>query len=184
MRETAHYLAVGAVSLMHTIDPDIVLFGGGMIAAGQPFLEDIRADIRTMAFPVPAAKTPHRVSRSSAAKPDSSALPGVPRSRFIDRRRINTVADLTYFADFKNVSRPPGVAGGGAGVEQRSGCVVGGGSSNVSVATQRLKIVGLFGRGVLECFAGFGQATDPDRHAALDQQPFRQWSRVFECCRK
>jgi len=34
MRETAHYLAVGAVCLMHTIDPDIVLFGGGMIAAG------------------------------------------------------------------------------------------------------------------------------------------------------
>ncbi len=57
MRETAHYLAVGAVSLMHTIDPDIVLFGGGMIAAGQPFLDAIRADIRTMAFPVPAAKT-------------------------------------------------------------------------------------------------------------------------------
>ena len=46
MRETARYLAVGAVSLMHTIDPDIVLFGGGMIAAGQPFLENIRADIR------------------------------------------------------------------------------------------------------------------------------------------
>lgn len=30
MRETAHYLAVGAVCLMHTIDPDIILFGGGM----------------------------------------------------------------------------------------------------------------------------------------------------------
>jgi glucokinase len=57
MRETAHYLAVGAVSLMHTIDPDIVLFGGGMIAAGLGFLEDIRADIRSMAFPVPAART-------------------------------------------------------------------------------------------------------------------------------
>jgi glucokinase len=57
MRETAHYLAVGAVTLMHTIDPDIVLFGGGMIAAGAPFLEDIRAGIRAMAFPVPAAKT-------------------------------------------------------------------------------------------------------------------------------
>jgi glucokinase len=57
MRETAHYLAVGAVSLMHTIDPDIVLFGGGMIAAGHSLLEDIRSDIRSMAFPVPAAKT-------------------------------------------------------------------------------------------------------------------------------
>ena len=42
---------------MHKIDPDLVLFGGGMIAAGQPFLDAIRADIRKMAFPVPAAKT-------------------------------------------------------------------------------------------------------------------------------
>jgi glucokinase len=57
MRETAHYLAVGAVSLMHTIDPDIVVFGGGMIAAGAPFLEDIRGGIRAMAFPIPAART-------------------------------------------------------------------------------------------------------------------------------
>jgi glucokinase len=51
MRETARYLAVGAVCLMHTIDPDIVLFSGGMIAAGPSFLEDIRTDIRAMAFP-------------------------------------------------------------------------------------------------------------------------------------
>ena len=57
MRETAHYLAVGAVSLMHTIDPDLVLFGGGMINAGESLLEDIRGDVRQMAFPIPAAKT-------------------------------------------------------------------------------------------------------------------------------
>jgi glucokinase len=57
VRETAHYLAVGAVSLMHTIDPDVVLFSGGMIAAGPSFLDAIREDIRAMAFPVPAAKT-------------------------------------------------------------------------------------------------------------------------------
>jgi glucokinase len=57
MRETAHYLAVGAVCVMHTIDPDLVLFGGGMIAAGQAFLDNIRRDIREMAFPVPAART-------------------------------------------------------------------------------------------------------------------------------
>ena len=56
MRETAHYLAVGAVCLMHTIDPDIVLFGGGMIAAGRPFLDNIRNDIKAMAFPT-LAKT-------------------------------------------------------------------------------------------------------------------------------
>jgi glucokinase len=57
MRETAYFLAVGAVSLMHTIDPDLVLFGGGMINAGESFLEAIRQDVRRMAFPVPGAKT-------------------------------------------------------------------------------------------------------------------------------
>ena len=57
MSETARYLAVGATNLMHTIDPDIVLFGGGMIAAGTPFLDEIRTEIRRIAFPVPAAQT-------------------------------------------------------------------------------------------------------------------------------
>ena len=56
VRDTAHYLAVGTVSLMHTIDPDLVLFGGGMINAGQPLLDAIRQDVRRMAFPIPAAR--------------------------------------------------------------------------------------------------------------------------------
>jgi glucokinase len=56
MRDTARYLAVGAVCLMHTIDPDIVLFSGGMIAAGQVFLDAIRQHIKAMAFPTPAQK--------------------------------------------------------------------------------------------------------------------------------
>lgn len=57
MRETARYLAVGAVNLMHAIDPDIILFGGGMIASGPKFLEDIRAGVREMALPIPAERT-------------------------------------------------------------------------------------------------------------------------------
>src|SRR5262249_59397882 len=57
MRDTAHYLAVGAISLIHTIDPDLVLFGGGMINAGQSLLDEIRQDVRRMAFPIPAART-------------------------------------------------------------------------------------------------------------------------------
>ena len=57
MAETARYLAVGASNLMHTIDPDIVLFAGGMIAAGPSFLEQIRAEVHRVAFPVPAALT-------------------------------------------------------------------------------------------------------------------------------
>lgn len=55
--ETAFYLAVGAANLMHVIDPDMVVYGGGMIAAGEPFLNRIRHHIRQVALPVPAEKT-------------------------------------------------------------------------------------------------------------------------------
>ncbi len=61
--DTAFYLAVGAVNLMHIIDPDMIVFGGGMIAAGEPFLERIRGHVREMAFPVPAAKTQVRYAQ-------------------------------------------------------------------------------------------------------------------------
>lgn len=57
MNETAYYLAVGATCLMHTIDPDVVLFGGGMIAAGPPFLATIQQHVHKLAFPIPAART-------------------------------------------------------------------------------------------------------------------------------
>jgi len=54
--ETAFFLAVGTTNVLHTIDPDMVLFGGGMIAAGEKFLERIRHHVREIAFPVPAEK--------------------------------------------------------------------------------------------------------------------------------
>ncbi len=57
MRETARYLGVGATSLMHTIDPDIIVFGGGMIGAGLPFLEQIRSVVQQIAFPLPSKET-------------------------------------------------------------------------------------------------------------------------------
>jgi glucokinase len=57
VEDTAFYLAVAATNMMHTIDPDMVVFGGGMIAAGETFLERIRRHVRELAFPVPAAKT-------------------------------------------------------------------------------------------------------------------------------
>src|SRR5437868_2807219 len=63
VEETAYYLAVGATNMMHTIDPDMVVFGGGMIAAGEGFLDRIRRHIRQLAFPVPAAKTQIRYAQ-------------------------------------------------------------------------------------------------------------------------
>jgi glucokinase len=63
VEDTAFYLAVGATNLMHTIDPDMVVFGGGMIAAGPSFLERIREHVRMLAFPVPAQKTEIRYAQ-------------------------------------------------------------------------------------------------------------------------
>ena len=57
VEDTAFYLAVGAMNLMHIIDPDVVVLAGGMIAAGEGLLERIRGHVRKLAFPVPAAKT-------------------------------------------------------------------------------------------------------------------------------
>jgi glucokinase len=55
--DTAFYLAVGAVNLMHTIDPDVVVFSGGMINAGDFLLDRIRNYVAENALPVPAEKT-------------------------------------------------------------------------------------------------------------------------------
>lgn len=61
--DTAMYMGIGVVTLMHTIDPDGVVLGGAMTFGGNQselgrrFLERIRQEVRKRAFPVPAAKT-------------------------------------------------------------------------------------------------------------------------------
>jgi len=54
--ETAYYLAIGTTNVLHTIDPDMVAFAGGMTAAGDAFLNRIRHYVHELAFPVPAEK--------------------------------------------------------------------------------------------------------------------------------
>jgi glucokinase len=63
VEDTAYYLAVGAVNLMHIINPDMIVYGGGMIAAGDGFLSRIRHHVGEMAFPVPAARTEIRYAQ-------------------------------------------------------------------------------------------------------------------------
>ncbi|HEY4308629.1 MAG TPA: ROK family protein [Pirellulales bacterium] len=61
--ETARYLAVGVVNLMHTIDPNGIVLGGAMTFGGHEkplgknFLETVRSEVRRRAFPVLAEKT-------------------------------------------------------------------------------------------------------------------------------
>jgi glucokinase len=57
VEETAFYLAVAVTSMLHTINPNVVVFAGGMIAAGAGFLEMIRRHVRELAFPVPGERT-------------------------------------------------------------------------------------------------------------------------------
>jgi glucokinase len=61
--DTARYLAVGIVTLMHTIDPDGVVLGGAMTFGGhnsplgRQFLHRIREEVRHRAFPILAQQT-------------------------------------------------------------------------------------------------------------------------------
>src|SRR5262245_13521118 len=57
VEETAFFLALGASNAMHVINPDMVVFGGGMIDAGPWFLDLIKSHVPKVAFPVPAEKT-------------------------------------------------------------------------------------------------------------------------------
>lgn len=60
--ETARYVGVGAVTLMHTIDPHGVVLGGAMTfgghetALGRRFLDEVRAEVQRRAFPVLAQR--------------------------------------------------------------------------------------------------------------------------------
>lgn len=65
--DAAYALAVGATCMMHTIDPEMILFGGGVsVAAGHSFLDSIRSTIQKIAFPIPAQQT--RIEYASLAE--------------------------------------------------------------------------------------------------------------------
>ncbi len=61
--ETARYMGMGVVNLMHTIDPAGVLLGGAMTFGGnetelgRKFLQRIRDEVKLRAFPVLAERT-------------------------------------------------------------------------------------------------------------------------------
>jgi glucokinase len=61
--ETAAILALGAANLMHIINPEMVVFAGGMVEAGDWFLQQIRRHVPNFAFPVPAERTQIRFAQ-------------------------------------------------------------------------------------------------------------------------
>jgi glucokinase len=61
--QTAFYLAVGTTNMLHTIDPDIVVYAGGMTAAGESFLHLVRKHVHILALEVPATKVQIRYAQ-------------------------------------------------------------------------------------------------------------------------
>ena len=61
--DTARYLGIGTVTIMHAVNPTMFLIGGAMTFGrhetplGCRFLERVRREVRERAFPIPASKT-------------------------------------------------------------------------------------------------------------------------------
>ncbi len=51
--DTAYYLALGACAAIATIDPEVIVFGGGVTDAGEWFRAKIDADVRRFGLPFP-----------------------------------------------------------------------------------------------------------------------------------
>lgn len=51
--DTAYYLALGACAVIATVDPEMIVFGGGMVAAGEWFRVKIEGYVRRFGLPFP-----------------------------------------------------------------------------------------------------------------------------------
>jgi glucokinase len=51
--DTAYYLALGACAVIATVDPEMVVFGGGMVGSGEWFRKKIDDNIRRFGLPYP-----------------------------------------------------------------------------------------------------------------------------------
>lgn len=51
--DTAYYLALGACAVIATVDPEMVVYGGGMVAAGEWFRQKIEDDVKRFGLPFP-----------------------------------------------------------------------------------------------------------------------------------
>ena len=52
--DTAYYLALGACAAVAAVDPEVIVFGGGMVAAGEWFRAMIDGYVRRFGLPFPA----------------------------------------------------------------------------------------------------------------------------------
>jgi glucokinase len=53
VEDTAYYLALGACAVIATVDPEVIVFGGGMVAAGEWFRLKVDAYVKRFGLPYP-----------------------------------------------------------------------------------------------------------------------------------
>ena len=51
--DTAYYLALGACAVIAAVDPEMIVFGGGMATSGEWFREKIEASVKQFGLPFP-----------------------------------------------------------------------------------------------------------------------------------
>lgn len=89
--ETAHYLGIGVVTALHTIDPQAIVIGGGMTfgrdetALGRRFLAEVKKTIDRFAFPVVAERI---VLRYAELGGDAGYIGAAGRARVAHRLRL------------------------------------------------------------------------------------------------
>ena len=60
--ETAYYLALGATATMAIVDPQMIVIGGGVSAAGEPFLDKVRGYVTRYGLTYPASRVMIRLA--------------------------------------------------------------------------------------------------------------------------
>lgn len=95
--ETAYFLGAGITSLIHTIDPGLVVLGGAMnfgghdSALGREFIERVRSEVRRRALPVPGKSTVIDFAQLGGDAGYIGAA-GIARSVFLRKRTTGSAA--------------------------------------------------------------------------------------------
>ncbi|MDI6784209.1 MAG: ROK family protein [bacterium] len=63
MEETGRYIGIAAASLVNIFNPEMIVFSGGMVNAGNYLLNPIREEVKKRAFPQPAKRV--KIKRAS-----------------------------------------------------------------------------------------------------------------------
>ena len=114
--ETADWLAIGIVTLMHTIDPSAIILGGAMTfgrdehPVGRAFLDRIDTCVRRHTFPTLAKQTALRFATLGGNAGSIGAAR--PRSTHVETTELsNTRLDALIISrkDFLNAVRLPSI---------------------------------------------------------------------------